>query len=390
LLADLRRILFEKTSKIENTIHRTAREERSSDPWIAFRDICDTILPTLGTALGVCISVRMFDISTSTLKRISYWDLPGTRRSHPVEETDLVSLRRGQRGINASTFHDAEKSSLYVDDVSKLKSTKSAGIAPYLAHRETTVSQYCHKLFFRSVPIGTINFESSRIDGIPFQLQKQLAPFIEGLETYLREFLVAQDADWLSLTAAAYDNLHELTQTAETGPTIQSSVVLQAISKFEQAALPHSRPLSEFQRFLESEIPAKLRKVPALARKSIEREARLRCRFDVIASAGLQEYKVSATRIELLKRIFRNLLSNFPIGGGEDSHDTFTVVSAVKPFPSIRFRQVQSKPFDEGWLGSIGYRPISRGSTDRLHHDPLPNDPREASARILCEGSQTH
>lgn len=363
LLADLRRILFEKTSAIESMIRNAPREERSSDPWTPFKEVCDTILPTLGKALGVCISVRLFDISTGTLKRVSNWDLPGTIRVQEIARTDLISLRKGERGINATTFNDVARSFIYVDDINKLKSK-----AGYIEHRSTTISQYCHKIFFRSIPIGTINFESPRVDGIPVHVQRQLSPFIEGLQNYLREFLLAQDSDWLSLTAAAYHNLHELRQTAEAVNTVRSEAVLQAISGFDQASDPQSVPLANFQDFLNAEIPAKLEKVPAFAKRSIEQSARMRCHFDVVSITGLRIHLLSGSRFELLKRIFRNLIANFPISATEESYDTFSVVAVEKPMPSVHFRQVQSKPFDEKFLRGIGFRPLTQGPGDRLHH----------------------
>jgi hypothetical protein len=363
LLTELRRILFEKTSAIESTIRNAPREERYCDPWIPFKEVCDAILPILGNALGVCISVRLFDVSTRSLKRVSNWDLPGTLRVQEIERSDLISLRRGERGINATTFNDVAKSFIYIDDVNKLR--QKAG---YIEHRSTTISQYCHKLYFRSVPIGTINFESPRIDGIPAHVRRQLTPFIEGLENYLREFLLAQDSDWLSLTAAAYHNLHELRQTAEAVKTVRSEVVLQAISGFDQASDPQSVSLVNFQDFLNAEIRRKLEKVPAFAKRSIEQGARTRCHFDVISVAELQTQLLSGSRVELLKRIFRNLLANFPMSGAEEGYDTFSVVAVERPIPSVRFRQVQSKPFDDGLLGSIGFRPLTQGPGDRLHH----------------------
>ena len=181
---------------------------------LPLKEICDTIFPSLGAALGLSVTLRVYDIGQSALRRISYWDLPETFRTRPIDETEYISLRKGERGINASTFSDIKKRYSYIDDLNKLKYSRMSGA--YLEHRMPTASEYCHKFYFRSVPVGTINFKSPKVDGIGPSVQKQLAPFIEGLEGYLRAFLLAQDADWLSLTASAYDNLHELRQKAET------------------------------------------------------------------------------------------------------------------------------------------------------------------------------
>ena len=369
LLEHLRDVLNKRTASIQDELHNTPREDRPSDPWAALKATCGEVFPTLGTLLGVSLTIRIYDVGREALKRVHTWDLPQDKRLASLEETEYLSVRKGERGINAATYLDKEPS-IYVEDISRIATPKHGRLhAPYCRHRAATQSEYCHKLMFRNVPVGTINFESPRINGIPRRIQTFLAPFIKGFENYVREFINVQDAAWLALTAATYDNLHELRQSAETKDFVPSPEVLAAISAFDKAGESAPGQLTELQAFFTRQLENNILAVPVFARASFAEAAAHRCKFSVLGFEELNHRAISRMRIELIKVIFRNMLGDFNIYSEDDDKEIFTIHTVEKPVRAVQFRQVRVMPFDETWEGALGFRPITTSRpNDRLHH----------------------
>jgi len=149
LLNNARRLLFERTRLIQRTIHTVRREERSSDPWGPFIQTCAVVFPTLGIALGVCITVRIFDVGTHSLKRIYHWDLPETRRTISLEDTEVLSLRRGERGVNATTpipqqagIDEASPSGVSIHTTPSITTTTSTWLVSIFADVKNTGSTW--------------------------------------------------------------------------------------------------------------------------------------------------------------------------------------------------------------------------------------------------------
>lgn len=347
LLSHLAEELSKRTREIHYRLNKAPRDERPADPWGPFKETCEAIFPTLGTALSVSVALRTYEIGKNSLQLLYQWPKEASER--PA----VVSMRRGERDIEAITFVE-ERPTLYEErkDVSG-----------------AMLSRFCSKLRFRQVPIGTVCFQSTRRSGIIEQDRKLLLSFVNGLQDYLREFLAVQDADWLSLTAAAYHNLHELRQVASVADTTPSRVVLDAISSFDRATEAEPGTLLELQEFFNAELDALVNAVPAFSRASFRETIGRRCLFNVLIARQIGSQPISRTRIELVKRIFKNLIQDFDLYRPADDREVFSIGVVRRPYTAVRFRQVQNRPFDESWFGSLGFRPLQGDEAEhRLHH----------------------
>ena len=131
--------------------------------------------------------------------------------------------------------------------------------------------------------------------------------------------------------------------------------------------------LADLQSYLKNELQAQIDRVPAFVRREVEAAAMVRCRFDIEDIPDFDKYTISGTRLVLLKRIFRNLMDNFSLSMGTDEPDcigpdNFQVTATERPCPSIHFRQIQRRPFNDRHRQILGFRPLTNGEKDRLHH----------------------
>jgi hypothetical protein len=225
-------------------------------------------------------------------------------------------------------------------------------------------------MHYRTIPIGVITFHSAEPHAFDFQLQQLLASFVRSLEDYLREFLAAHDARWLSITAGAYHNLHELRQISSCWADVENKeAVKKTISAFDQTFDGDPGSLFELQDYFDSHVENQIQQFPAPFRPKLRKAAALRCRFSVLGHPEFEMLPIPRTTIELIKRVFTNLLTDFALLGRPGSIETFSISTQVKPCFAIRLRQEQNRCFPEKWFSQLGFQPMhDNSSTKRLHH----------------------
>lgn len=373
LLKHVYQTIYERASRVQSMYTVGSSTRSMPNLWVALTELCKDVLPAIYQALEVSGGVSIYRPADRTLETIFSWNEPGARRRSDVD-CQFLSLHKGQRGVAATTFLEPDVGHLYCDDVERLvRSTQAQGRpAGYIRLREATRSEYCCKLHFKSTPIGVINFESVRASGFGEPVQREIALVVRALEHYVREFLDAQDSHWLAITAAAYHNLHELRQQAQAGKwgdPQDRARLLSAISAFDSTLDEGEGPLSELEDHFHYCVEAQLRHVLPAEREQMRSEAQSRTSFSLTRRRGAQSSPVDRLRLELLKRITTNLMSNFDIAGKADRYDSFKVSHAARPHECIRFWQEQEGGFPPTWVGSVGFAPL-RDDLDgeRVHH----------------------
>lgn len=374
LLEHIYQTIYDRASQVQSQYTVGSSTECMPDLWAALRELCAEVLPAIYQTLEVSGDVSVYRAAGHMLETIFTYDEPGARRREDVD-CRFLSLRKGQRGIAAATFIEPEDNYVYCRDVDRLfrKDARMAEPIPaYIKLREGTRSEYCCKLRFKATPIGVINFESARTNGFGEAIQREISLIVRALEHYIREFLDAQDSHWLAITAAAYHNLHELRQQAMAGKWGSHSDrdrLLSAISAFDSTLDKGEGPLSELEEHFNQCLDAQLRHVPSFEREQMRSEAKSRTRFSLARRGSSSPKAIDRLRLELLKRITTNLMSNFDIAGNSDQYDSFKVSHAARPYECIRFCQEQEGGFPPAWIDSIGFAPL-RDDIDgeRAHH----------------------
>jgi hypothetical protein len=366
LLARANEEIFNRIREIRDQIGKQTREDTASNPWEPFIDLCASVLPTVCSADNLSVVVSIYDVATHALIPAYHWSPIMSDPRGDLQGIGASSLRKGARGLAASVFFDGDKPFLLVDDVSKERRRSKHATDTDEPHGEAG-SQFLRRLHHRSAAIGMVTFTSPEVRGFNSQLQKRMNHFVHGLEDFLREFLATHDAKWLSITAGAYHNLHELREECfHWSNEDHRQAVLNAIKAFDQAFEGSAGTLRELQDYFNEQLRRRILVCPASVRVQVEASARLRFRFHLADSDEIAQTVVSRTTIELVKRAFKNLVHDFPLTGSFDVPEIFMISIQKKPLLSIRLRQEQNRPFPKHYFSQLGYQPIHEG--DRLHH----------------------
>lgn len=367
LLRHIHHTIYERATQIQTQYLIGNWKGGAPDLWTALRKLCDEVLPTIFQALEVSGGVSVYNAADYVLDTIFSWDEPGAKRLPNANRTRL-SLQRGHRGIAATTFLDTDSDHFYCKDVSRTQ-PRGAPKPVYLKVRESTRSEYCIKLKFKNTPIGIINFESPHLNGFSDATQREISVVVRALEHYIREFLDAQDSHWLAITASAYHNLHELRQQAEHGKwgtKADQDRLLAAIAAFDDAIDEGFGDLAELEDHFHECLDSQLKHAFPSQRTQLQTEAEARTKFSLNRRNRHSPVEVHRLRLELLKRITTNLMSNFDIAGKSDRFDSFKVSYAARPYQCIRFAQEQQGGFPSEWVTNVGFAPL-RGGTDADH-----------------------
>lgn len=370
LLKHVHQIIYDRASGVQAQYALGRMVDDMPDFWRALTDLCREVLPTIYQALDVSGGVSVYRASDHRLEALFSWDEPGARRRTDMDCSRL-SLQKGQRGVAATTFLEPKLTFMYCRDVENLERVGNAETS-YIKLRNSTRSEYCHKLNYKATPIGVINFESARVNGFSEANQREIKAIVAALEHYLREFLAAQDSHWLAITAAAYHNLHELRQQAKSGTwgnDRDRARLLDAISAFDSTLDEGEGQMTELEDHFHSCLDLQLHYVPSMVREQVRQEAESRTYVELAGRGKPTMRKVSRLRLELLKRITTNLMSNFDIAGESGEFDSFFVAHGTRPYDGIRFWQQQAGSFPESWVARVGFAPL-RDELDeqRAHH----------------------
>lgn len=383
LLAHTKAGISNKTRDILEHVNRAPREQTSSNPWQPFAEVCATSLSVLCNAYNLGVTVSIYNLCEHALAPVFQWDPSKCVAEFAVHESEWKSLRKGKRGLAAGLFNDVGKNkdgqgrnALYVSDVSKGQKGKAMPIGNGDEGWPSVGSRFLLRLRYRSTSIGVVTFFSSEVHAFDFQLQELLASFVHSLEDYLRAFFIAHDSLWLSITAGAYHNLHELRQISETWKDQDNrAAVDKTVAAFDQVCEGQDGSVSELQAYFDMQLRKQADEFVGPFREDFVKSAALRCTFNLIGHPDVIHIKVPRTTIELVKRVFKNLLNNFCVSGdpGAEPHEieTFSISTQTKPFISIRFRQEQNTQFPDNWLGELGFRPTyddDETAEGRLHH----------------------
>jgi len=356
----------DESSKNLSRLHRDELDPARPDLWQSFARICEKALPTFSEALRISIGINIYDVGNASLKRIFYVDHPGASRDRTRTDMESLSLLGKQPGVVASTFLQrvTPRSRDYqvVDDV--------RNYAGYIRHRVTTASEYCCKLWFRSTPIGTINFESDCRHRFTVPIRRELDELRNSLEQYIERFLSRQDARWLSISATSYHHLHELRGASEGWPADYGDRVREAIASFDAPPMNGIATVGHLQDYLSGLLDEYLENTPGPGRQAARQQLARHCNFNVIGDDGAHKNLTMAmARFELLTRIVKNLSSNFFRDGMVSPRSLFAINLIHRPFVGIRLEQYQAGTQSAEWLRDAGYRPlIEPGTTDRTHH----------------------
>lgn len=370
LLRHVHHTIYERAVQVQTQYLIGNWKEGGKDLWAALGELCEEVLPTIYQALEVSGGVSIYNAPDYVLDTIFSWDEPGAKR---VSNTNggRLSLQRGHRGIAATTFLETEGDHYYCRDVTRTQ-PKGAPKPVYTKLRENTRSEYCVKLKFKNTPIGIINFESPHLHGFSDAIRREISVVVRALEHYIREFLDAQDSHWLAITASAYHNLHELRQQAEHGKwgsKADQDRLLAAIAAFDDAIDEGKGTLGELEDHFHHCLDSQLKHAHPSHRSQLETQAEARTKFSLTRKDRHALAEVHKLRLELLKRITTNLMSNFDIAGKSDRFDSFKVSHAARPYECIRFAQEQQGGFPSEWVTKIGFAPLRGGvDADHTHH----------------------
>lgn len=361
-----RNAVDERSNNIDGQLHPGKDDPSQPDLWQSFKTVCHETLPTFCEALRISIGINIYDVGSVALRRLYHVDHPGSLRNITQEDTEIIRLSGKRPGVVASTFLQRitprERDVQVVPDVDKYDG--------YKRHRLTTASEYCSKLWFRSTPIGTINFESDCRFRFTEPIRRELDQLRTSLEQYIERFLSAQDARWLSISATSYHHLHELRGASEGWPAKYGNRVRDAIASFDAPPMKGSSSVGELQKYLNSLLTDYLENMPGPGREGMAKQLAKQCIFNV--SGDHNEHKsleIPIARFELLTRIVKNLSSNFFREGLNSTQGLFAIHLVHKPYVGIRIEQYQAGSQSEEWLRDAGYRPLgSAGTSDRTHH----------------------
>lgn len=350
LLTRAHREIVDRTRGIRDQLGHQDRRETESNPWKPFHSLCAAVLPTICGAFNLSVLVSIYEVGKHALLPQFHWSQPGEEAHLYSQEIAAVSLKKGARGPAASVFSAPQDSTTET-------------------HVQTTDggSQFLVRLMYRSVAIGMVTFSSPEVRGFTTQIEKRLKDYVYSLEDFLREFIAAHDSTWLSITAAAYNNLHELRHDCEfwTHEGYKHAVVT-AIEAFDQVFEGESASLGDLQQYFDRTLAEKLDLFPLSVRDRMRKAARKRFVFVLCDTEETANLQVSRTKFELTKQIFKNMFSDFDIGGEEEWPETFSITVQKKPSQSLRFRQVQNRMFPVSHFHELGFQPFKDGQ--RLHH----------------------
>lgn len=336
------------------------------DLWQSFALICEKALPTFCEALRISIGINIYNVGNASLKRIFYVDHPGALRDAASKDMESLSLLGKQLGVVASTFlQRVTPRSLdhqVVKDVDRY--------VGYVRHRVTTASEYCCKLWFRSTPIGTINFESDCRNRFTEPIRRELDELTASLEQYIERYLSRQDARWLSISATSYHHLHELRGASEGWPAEYGDRVRTAIASFDAPPMEGFATLGRLQDYLQGLLDDYLQNTPGPGRQNAQHKLARHCNFNVTGDDGAhRDLNMPMARFELLTRIVNNLSSNFFRDGMVSPRSRFAINLIQRPFVGIRLEQYQAGTQSSEWLRDAGYRPLmGQGTSERTHH----------------------
>lgn len=365
LIHHAKQIIYDRATAL-HSVSRLPNAEMS-DLWQSLGALCSDMLPLLFQALDATGDLSIYRVEQFALQPLFSWEPRSATDGTHILQARSISLRGGERGLVATTFLDSRRISAVCNDIPSAIQNAGAGNTKfaYVAWRGETQSEYCRKIYFKSTPIGVLNVESKRLNAFTGRVIAQIDSFADAVEHYIREHLSATDSLWLSITAGSYHNLHELRQSADkwaAGPYKTS--VQEAITAFDRAEDKGDAYLDELGDFLLKTLDDRVLQTPAATQKSFRRDANARCKFTVNRSTSL-----SRVRVELLKRIGKNLLTNLQISSDEEDRASFRVMDATRPYEGVRYLQEHSTAFPEKWLPQIGFAPLA-GQTkqDRMHH----------------------
>lgn len=356
-------------------VHSASRDWTQGDSslWQRIRQLCDTVLPILFEALDVSGGVSIYQVERDELYTISTWDARHGRRTARPEEVRWLSLKRGQRGMVATAFLDPDRAAAVCNNLKEArnKATGAKLPMPYIEQRPQTNSEYCIKLLYKQTPIGMVNVESIRNGAFTEPVKELIKSFVAALQHYIHEELAAADSHWLAITATSYHNLHELRQVANLwSDPAKKRTVLEAIATFDKVEKEGTGTVGEIEDFLHTALDQRLADIPFISREALRSEALRNCKFRFDAGFKERVGPVPRVRIELLKRIGKNLLSNFDFGGHGPQFRSFKVfMTDHNGHERLHFRQEHAEPFRSQWLDRVGFAPLpGETESERMHH----------------------
>lgn len=367
----VKQVIYQRARQLHADSTRNWRDPKNG-LWQSFKDLCDDVFPRVFEALDVSGGVSILRIECNELYTLVTRDVTNTPRSSGDEQSRWLSLAKGKRGMVATTFLDPEFLDMVCDDIPEAvrNAARTRHAFPYTEQRSETRSEYCIKLLYKDTPIGVVNFESIRVGAFTGTVINLIKSFVQSLEHYIHEHLAAADSHWLSITAASYHNLHELRQLASAwSQEPYKSSVMTAIAAFDRAEDDGSAALTELGDFLKRTLDTRLAHVPATSRAAMQIEADRRCKFRINPPGELPSPQLPRVRVELMKRVAKNLLSNFDLGGPQMPFSSFKVLLSTVPSARLHFRQEHFEPFKTEWLEDVGFAPlVGQSDGERMHH----------------------
>lgn len=132
---------------------------------------------------------------------------------HTDVHTD-IQIRNYTKSCNAFTFVNCsyEEGSIYIPDTNNVpEEYQRRGLRRILRRRKGTRSELTIPLFFRQIPLGTINIESSQLDNFLYDRQ-YVVQLVRMIGRSTEALITSFDARWIGEVAQSRAAMHEARQ----------------------------------------------------------------------------------------------------------------------------------------------------------------------------------
>lgn len=353
-------------------LHRDIEYEiNNGKPLNINKKLTEYIQPAFSTILETTnvfsSTYRSYDPVTKALVKIAESSSPRVESNERLTD-DIIPIDCSYKSQVAYTFIKSTPA-----DEGKYRPNINSSVEnlPYREHRKNSNSELSFCVFFKSVPIGVLNFESPIVKGLSDD-RRFLKKIRTSLESYVTILYESNDKNWLARRSRVYQNLHEIKNIigSKSFPTTYASEIDKYIELNETVDrsidMVNIIELSNFRdQYLDSYFEELKQTVPMKSiRNEMFKEFSKGCNVGLVnTNLSIESYKMN-----LLKILYKNLLDNYKKWSKRES-DSVNLNSIHKK-NSIEFYVKSSRLYDTSILGKLLSEPFTTldGSVPKSHY----------------------
>jgi hypothetical protein len=325
----------------------------------------------LETTNAFSVNLRLLDAESNNL--VSVVGCQNDRVSEKSEQDFTGISIKSTKSCVAHVFANSnpDDDGYYIEDINKLKFSSKSGQLfeskhKYTERRTNAKDELCFCIYFKSVPIGVINFESPLRKGL-IEDRQFLKKVRASIENYITVIYECNDKQWLARRSHVYQNLHE----------IQNLIKSEGINKEFRKAIGQYIEVNEvIGRSIE---PKKIASIIQERKKYLRDykkelsninpffKARNKRIYEV--SFGIKIFPIDndvyleGYKYDMMTILYKNLLDNY-IKFADLEHDSILVYQK-RNSDFLTFKVNSSVMFDEDYVSKLLVEPYSK-NTDEM------------------------